>query len=232
MDFLEHVVEIIPMAVLYEQLTCRVPVEHIGGNWYVADGCWLIAAVHPPLSAICQLLEYPPSRPGPTAPAPSQPMCRPERRPAPGTGRSPRPAPGAVLGAGTPPERGDRPRPGQRPCPRSPRRDRGRACGGVRRARGLGAKAARRRVVLSTTARARGWAKREAVPPAGQVRLRPILMPTATTVLGVLPMALGLGEGAEIRTPMAITVIAGLISGTALTLIIIPSIYHLVARGD
>ena len=49
----------------------------------------------------------------------------------------------------------------------------------------------------------------EALVEAGSVRLRPILMTTATTVLGLLPMSLGLGDGAEIRTPMAITVIAG-----------------------
>ena len=58
----------------------------------------------------------------------------------------------------------------------------------------------------------------EALVEAGSVRLRPILMTTATTVLGLLPMALGLGDGAEIRTPMALTVIAGLISSTVLTL--------------
>jgi HAE1 family hydrophobic/amphiphilic exporter-1 len=50
-------------------------------------------------------------------------------------------------------------------------------------------------------------------------------MTTATTVLGLLPMALGFGDGAEIRTPMAIAVISGLISSTALTLIVIPSVY-------
>jgi HAE1 family hydrophobic/amphiphilic exporter-1 len=65
----------------------------------------------------------------------------------------------------------------------------------------------------------------EAIITAGSVRLRPILMTTATTVLGLLPMALGLGDGAELRTPMAIAVISGLISSTALTLIVIPSLY-------
>jgi HAE1 family hydrophobic/amphiphilic exporter-1 len=68
----------------------------------------------------------------------------------------------------------------------------------------------------------------EAVVTAGSVRLRPILMTTATTVLGLLPMALGLGDGAEIRTPMAIAVISGLIASTALTLVIIPSLYSVV----
>jgi multidrug efflux pump subunit AcrB len=82
------------------------------------------------------------------------------------------------------------------------------------------------------TLRRRGMAKVDAILLAGKVRLRPILMTTTTTVLGLLPMALGMGEGAEIRTPMAVTVIAGLISATVLTLIVIPTIYNLVARGD
>ena len=72
-----------------------------------------------------------------------------------------------------------------------------------------------------------GLPKREAIVRAGSVRLRPILMTTATTVLGLLPMALGFGEGAEIRTPMALTVIAGLISATVLTLVVIPTVYDL-----
>ncbi len=82
------------------------------------------------------------------------------------------------------------------------------------------------------TLRRRGMEKVEAIILAGKVRLRPILMTTTTTVLGLLPMALGVGEGAEIRTPMAVTVIAGLISATALTLIVIPTIYALVSRGE
>jgi HAE1 family hydrophobic/amphiphilic exporter-1 len=74
----------------------------------------------------------------------------------------------------------------------------------------------------------RGMDRVEAVVTAGSVRLRPILMTTATTVLGLLPMALGLGDGAEIRTPMAIAVISGLIASTALTLLIIPALYSVV----
>jgi HAE1 family hydrophobic/amphiphilic exporter-1 len=69
-----------------------------------------------------------------------------------------------------------------------------------------------------------------AIVEAGKVRLRPIMMTTLTTILGLLPMALGLGDGAEIRTPMAITVIVGLISSTMLTLVIIPTVYLLVDR--
>jgi HAE1 family hydrophobic/amphiphilic exporter-1 len=78
--------------------------------------------------------------------------------------------------------------------------------------------------------RKRGLTKREAIKQAGQVRLRPILMTTITTVLGLLPMALGFGEGAELRTPMAITVIGGLLVGTFLTLVVIPTVYDVVVR--
>ena len=80
------------------------------------------------------------------------------------------------------------------------------------------------------TLRRAGMEKTEAIIQAGAVRLRPIAMTTATTVLGLLPMALGLGEGAEIRTPMALTVIAGLVSSTFLTLVVIPTVYSLVDR--
>jgi HAE1 family hydrophobic/amphiphilic exporter-1 len=78
--------------------------------------------------------------------------------------------------------------------------------------------------------RRRGVAKRDAIVTAGKVRLRPILMTTATTVLGLLPMALGLGDGAELRTPMALTVIAGLLSSTVLTLVLVPGIYSMLDR--
>jgi HAE1 family hydrophobic/amphiphilic exporter-1 len=80
------------------------------------------------------------------------------------------------------------------------------------------------------TLRRRGMPRDEAVVTAGTVRLRPILMTAATTVLGLLPMAIGLGDGAEIRTPMAISVITGLIASTALTLLIIPTVYVLIDR--
>jgi HAE1 family hydrophobic/amphiphilic exporter-1 len=78
--------------------------------------------------------------------------------------------------------------------------------------------------------RRRGLPVDEAIVTAGQVRLRPILMTTATTVLGLTPMALGIGDGAEIRTPMAIAVIGGLITSTLLTLVVIPVIYRLFDR--
>jgi HAE1 family hydrophobic/amphiphilic exporter-1 len=81
------------------------------------------------------------------------------------------------------------------------------------------------------TLRQRGMERAEAIVTAGSVRLRPILMTTATTVLGLAPMALGLGDGAEIRTPMAIAVISGLLASTGLTLLLIPSVYSLIDRA-
>jgi len=81
------------------------------------------------------------------------------------------------------------------------------------------------------TLRERGLPREEAIVTAGTVRLRPILMTTATTVLGLLPMALGLGDGAEIRTPMAIAVISGLVTSTVLTLLVIPSVYEMIDRA-
>ena len=74
--------------------------------------------------------------------------------------------------------------------------------------------------------RKRGIEKLEAIKQAGRIRLRPILITTFTTVLGLLPMAVGMGEGTEIRTPMAVTIIAGLLSATFLTLVLIPIVYN------
>jgi len=73
-----------------------------------------------------------------------------------------------------------------------------------------------------------GMAKLEAIKTAAQVRWRPILMTTVTTVLGLLPMALDYNEGFEIRIPLALTLIGGLIFGTFLTLVFIPLVYNLV----
>jgi hydrophobic/amphiphilic exporter-1 (mainly G- bacteria), HAE1 family len=79
--------------------------------------------------------------------------------------------------------------------------------------------------------RRQGRDKVDAVKSACLARLRPILMTTMTTVLGLIPMALGVGEGAEIRVPLAITVISGLTSSTFLTLVVIPSLYLLLDYG-
>jgi HAE1 family hydrophobic/amphiphilic exporter-1 len=78
--------------------------------------------------------------------------------------------------------------------------------------------------------RVEGHPRREALRLAGLRRMRPILMTTGTTVQGLLPMALGIGEGAELRAPLAITVIGGLSMATLLTLIVIPAVYELVER--
>ena len=85
-------------------------------------------------------------------------------------------------------------------------------------------------VDLINQLRAEGIAKRDAIIKAAGLRLRPILMTTMTTVLGLLPLAVGLGEGAEMRAPMAITVIGGLSLSTLLTLIVIPVMYSLLDR--
>ena len=80
-------------------------------------------------------------------------------------------------------------------------------------------------------ARHAGMAKLEAVVHAGLIRLRPILMTTLTTVLGLLPMAIGFGEGSELRTPLAIVVSWGLSISTLLTLVVIPAVYMIVPSG-
>jgi HAE1 family hydrophobic/amphiphilic exporter-1 len=85
-------------------------------------------------------------------------------------------------------------------------------------------------VDLINQLRANGVEKTEAIIEAGRERLRPILMTTLTTALGLLPMAIGFGEGAELRTPMAITVIGGLLVSTLLTLVVIPVVYSLLDR--
>ena len=85
-------------------------------------------------------------------------------------------------------------------------------------------------VDLINQLRANGMEKTAAIMEAGRARLRPILMTTLTTVLGLLPMAIGLGEGAEVRTPMAIAVIGGLSISTLLTLVVIPVVYSLLDR--
>ncbi len=83
----------------------------------------------------------------------------------------------------------------------------------------------------STAAGARARTLDEAIVGAGRERLRPILMTTATTVLALLPMALGLGAGDELRAPLAITVIGGLTVATLLTLVVIPCLYRAIVAG-
>ncbi|GAB3303233.1 efflux RND transporter permease subunit [Luteimonas notoginsengisoli] len=75
-----------------------------------------------------------------------------------------------------------------------------------------------------------GVAKREALVEGARSRLRPIVMTTMCTLFGFLPLALAVGEGAEVRSPMAITVIGGLLVSTLLTLVVIPVVYDLLDR--
>ncbi|NET45814.1 efflux RND transporter permease subunit [Okeania sp. SIO2B3] len=72
-----------------------------------------------------------------------------------------------------------------------------------------------------------GLDRRQAILQTGLVRLRPILMTTSSTVLGMLPIALGLGAGAELRQPLAVAIIGGLITSTLLSLIVVPVLYTL-----
>ena len=76
--------------------------------------------------------------------------------------------------------------------------------------------------------RAEGVDRTTAVIEAGKTRLRPILMTTLTTVLGMIPMAIARGEGSELGKPIALTVIGGLMTSTLLTLLVIPVVYTLV----
>ncbi len=83
-------------------------------------------------------------------------------------------------------------------------------------------------VDYTNTLRARGSTRRDAILEAGPTRLRPIMMTTLAMIMGMLPTALGLGRGAEFRSPMAVAVIGGLIWSTLLTLVVIPVVYTLI----
>ena len=73
--------------------------------------------------------------------------------------------------------------------------------------------------------RSRGMPKTEAILAAGPVRLRPILMTATSTIAGMLPVAIGLGSGAETRSPMGTAIVGGLVTSTLLTLVVIPVVY-------
>ncbi|MBP6940537.1 MAG: efflux RND transporter permease subunit [Syntrophorhabdaceae bacterium] len=75
--------------------------------------------------------------------------------------------------------------------------------------------------------RARGMSRRDAILQAGPVRLRPILMTTFAMIMGMLPIAIGIGEGAETRSPMALATIGGLLTSLLLTLVAVPVAYDL-----
>lgn len=87
-------------------------------------------------------------------------------------------------------------------------------------------------VDLVNQLREQGYERERAVIEAGRARLRPILMTMLTTVLGLLPLAIGIGSGSEVRAPMAITVIGGLLLSTLLTLVVVPVMYTVLDRGD
>jgi HAE1 family hydrophobic/amphiphilic exporter-1 len=80
-------------------------------------------------------------------------------------------------------------------------------------------------VDFTKTLRSRGMGRKEALIAAGRTRLRPILMTTLAMMFGMLPLALALGQGAEMRAPMARAVIGGLITSTLLTLLVVPVVY-------
>ncbi len=87
-------------------------------------------------------------------------------------------------------------------------------------------------VDYTNTLRARGVERREAILEAGPVRLRPILMTTFAMIFGMLPVALGVGEGAETRSPMGVAVIGGLLTSLFLTLVVVPAAYDLFDDGQ
>jgi HAE1 family hydrophobic/amphiphilic exporter-1 len=72
-----------------------------------------------------------------------------------------------------------------------------------------------------------GFSMREAIEEAGRRRLRPILMTASTTIIALIPLAFGVGEGGEAQAPMARAVIGGLLSSTLITLVIIPVMYSI-----
>ncbi|MBV9356348.1 MAG: efflux RND transporter permease subunit, partial [Chloroflexi bacterium] len=93
---------------------------------------------------------------------------------------------------------------------------------------GLVAKSGILLVDYTNTLRERGWERLQALQESVRVRLRPILMTSATMIFGMLPLALKLEEGAETRAPMAVVVIGALLSSTLLTLVVVPSLYTVV----
>jgi HAE1 family hydrophobic/amphiphilic exporter-1 len=84
---------------------------------------------------------------------------------------------------------------------------------------------------INTLRRRDGMPLRQAVEVGGRARLRPILMTTLSTVLGLTPMALGYGDGGELQAPLARVVIGGLIASTAVTLVLVPAVYTLFEEG-
>ena len=71
-----------------------------------------------------------------------------------------------------------------------------------------------------------GLSKQPAIIEPARLRLRPILMTTLTTVVGMLPLALGLGQGSEMLQPLAITIVSGLLFSTLVSLLLVPAVYY------
>jgi hydrophobic/amphiphilic exporter-1 (mainly G- bacteria), HAE1 family len=84
---------------------------------------------------------------------------------------------------------------------------------------------------INTLRRRDGMPLREAVELGGRTRLRPILMTSIATMLGLVPMAIGIGEGGELQAPLARVVIGGLLTSTIVTLVLVPAVYTLFEEG-
>jgi HAE1 family hydrophobic/amphiphilic exporter-1 len=84
---------------------------------------------------------------------------------------------------------------------------------------------------VNTLRRRDGLPIREAVELGGRTRLRPILMTSIATMLGLVPMAIGVGEGGELQAPLARVVIGGLPTSTVVTLVLVPAVYTLFEEG-
>ena len=80
--------------------------------------------------------------------------------------------------------------------------------------------------------RERGMLLNDAIITAGKSRLRPVLMTTLTTILGMIPLAIGTGEGSEMWQPMGVAVVGGLTFSTILTLLVIPALYSVFNAGE
>jgi HAE1 family hydrophobic/amphiphilic exporter-1 len=76
-----------------------------------------------------------------------------------------------------------------------------------------------------------GMELRQAVELGGRTRLRPILMTSIATMLGLVPMAIGVGEGGELQAPLARVVVGGLLASTLVTLVLVPAVYTLFEEG-
>ena len=75
-----------------------------------------------------------------------------------------------------------------------------------------------------------GLDRTQAILQAGQQRIRPIIMTSLTTILALLPLTVGFGESASLRSPMALAVVGGLVTSTLLTLVVIPCVYDVLDR--